>query len=160
MSRRPGPDSYESNGHGRSTFLAEPRPMTSNLFFTASDGQSPADLRKKFLDACKQNGQAMGLVVREMDNPVIASSSQEELSDSLGDAGHGRAERRPPAAAGLPRKRGRRARGVGARRADFAADGAESLRTCWASATTPPSSRTAEPGCGDGGHRAGRLRHR
>ena len=60
MSRRPGPDFDESNGHGRSTFLAEPRPMISNLFFTASDGQSPADLRKKFLDACKQNGQALG----------------------------------------------------------------------------------------------------
>ena len=58
MSRRPGPDFDESNGHGRSTFLADPRPMMSNLFFTASDGQSPADLRKKFLDACKQNGQS------------------------------------------------------------------------------------------------------
>jgi hypothetical protein len=83
MSRRPGPDFDKSNGHGRSTFLAMPRPMTSNLFFTARNGESPADLRKKFLDACKQNGQPFGLVVREMDNPVIASSSQDELSDSL-----------------------------------------------------------------------------
>ena len=83
MSRRPGPDADRSNGHGRSTFLAVPRPMTSNLFFTASNGQSPEELRKKFLDACKQNGQQFGLLVREMDNPVIASSSQEELSDSL-----------------------------------------------------------------------------
>jgi TldD protein len=83
MSRRPGPDADRSNGHGRSTFLAVPRPMTSNLFFTASNGQSAAELRKKFLDACKQNGQQFGLLVREMDNPVIASSSQEELSDSL-----------------------------------------------------------------------------
>ena len=83
MSRRPGPDFDHSNGHGRSTFLALPRPMMSNLFFTASNGQSPADLRKKFLDACKQNGQKWGLLVREMDNPVIASSSQDELSDSL-----------------------------------------------------------------------------
>jgi TldD protein len=83
MSRRPGPDFERSNGHGRSTFLSQPRPMTSNLFFTAADGQSPADLRKKFLDACKQNGQKFGLIVREMDNPVIASSSQEELSDAL-----------------------------------------------------------------------------
>jgi len=83
MSRRPGPDFDRSNGHGRSTFLALPRPMMSNLFFTASNGESPADLRKRFLDACKQNGQQWGLLVREMDNPVIASSSQEELSDSL-----------------------------------------------------------------------------
>ncbi len=84
MSRRPGPEFHDSNGHGRSTFLADPRPMSSNLFFSASDGQSPADLRKKFLDACKQNGQKWGLVVREMDNPVIASTSQDELSDWLG----------------------------------------------------------------------------
>jgi TldD protein len=83
MSRRPGPDFDRSNGHGRSAFLAMPRPMMSNLFFTASTGESSADLRKKFLDACKQNGQQFGLLVREMDNPVIASSSQEELSDSL-----------------------------------------------------------------------------
>ena len=83
MSRRPGPDFDKSNGHGRSTFLAVPRPMTSNLFFTASNGEAPAELRRKFLEASKQNGQQFGLLVREMDNPVIASSSQEELSDSL-----------------------------------------------------------------------------
>ena len=83
MSRRPGPDFDRSNGHGRSAFLAMPRPMLSNLFFIASNGESPADLRQKFLDACKQNGQQSCLLVREMDNPVIASSSQEELSESL-----------------------------------------------------------------------------
>jgi TldD protein len=91
MSRRPGPDFDRSNGHGRSTFLATPRPMTSNLFFTAGNGESPAELRRKFLDACKQNGQQFGLLVREMDNPVIASSSQEELSDALGTLAAGAA---------------------------------------------------------------------
>ncbi len=84
MSRRPGPDFYSSNGHGRSTFLAMPRPMISNLFFTATNGDSPSELKRKFLEACKQNGQQFGLIVREMDNPVLASSSQEELSDALG----------------------------------------------------------------------------
>jgi TldD protein len=83
MSRRPGPDFEHTNGHGRSAFLALPRPMVSNLFFTARDGESPADLRKRFLEACKQNGQQWCLLVREMDNPVIASSTQEELSQSL-----------------------------------------------------------------------------
>jgi TldD protein len=89
MSRRPGPDFERSNGHGRSTFLAEPRPMMSNFFFTDSAGQSPVDLRKKFLDACKENGQKFGLIVRAMDNPVIASSSRDELSDALGDLATG-----------------------------------------------------------------------
>jgi len=89
MSRRPGPDFDHSNGHGRSAFLGVPRPMVSNLFFTASNGETPDNLRKKFLDACKQNGQQWGLLVREMDNPVIASSTQEELSDSLGTLASG-----------------------------------------------------------------------
>ena len=129
MSRRPGPDSTESNGHGRSTFLADARPMMSNLFFTASDGQSPADLRKKFLDACKQNGQKWGLLIREMDNPVIASSSQDELSDCARRSGRRRAERRPLAAAGLSRQRGRRERGAGARRDAFRSDHAHAAQS-------------------------------
>src|SRR5579862_8334905 len=83
MSRRPGPDLDHSNGHGRSAYLGDPRPMASNLFFTASNGETPDNLRKKFLDACKQNGQDWGLLVREMDNPVIASSTQDELQDVL-----------------------------------------------------------------------------
>jgi len=89
MSRRPGPDFDHSNGHGRSAFLGVPRPMVSNLFFTASNGETPDNLRKKFLEASKQNGQQWGLLVREMDNPVIASSTQEELSDSLGTLASG-----------------------------------------------------------------------
>jgi hypothetical protein len=89
MSRRPGPDLDHSNGHGRSAFLGVPRPMVSNLFFTASNGETPDNLRKKFLEASKQNGQQWGLLVREMDNPVIASSTQEELSDSLGTLASG-----------------------------------------------------------------------
>jgi predicted Zn-dependent protease len=89
MSRRPGPDFERSNGHGRSAYLGDPRPMMSNFFFTASNGVSPADLRKKFLDACKENGQRFGLIVRAMDNPVIASSSRDELSDALGSLASG-----------------------------------------------------------------------
>ena len=65
--------------------------MMSNLFFLDSNGTSPADLRKKFLDACKENGLQWGLVVRAMDNPVIASSSQSELSGALADVASGAA---------------------------------------------------------------------
>ncbi len=83
MSRRPGPEFEQTNGHGRSTFLGDPRPMTSNLFFFDTNAQSPADLRQKFLDTCRENGLQWGLIVRAMDNPVIASTSQEELSNSL-----------------------------------------------------------------------------
>jgi len=92
MSRRPGPEYSQSNGHGRSTFLGEARPMMSNLFFNTTNGQSPEELKKKFLDACKQNGQKFGLLVRAMDNPVIASSTQDELSDWLGVLATGAAD--------------------------------------------------------------------
>jgi TldD protein len=97
MSRRPGPEFTESNGHGRSTYLGDARPMMSNLEFTSGDGVSPADLKKKFLDACKQNGQKYGLLVREMDNPVVASTTQDELSDWLGllATGAGNGDRLP-----------------------------------------------------------------
>jgi len=91
MSRRPGPDFDQSNGHGRSTFLSDPKPLISNLFFLSSDEQSPAVIRQKFLDACKQNGQAWCLEVRLMDNPVLAISDQDNASDFLATAAAGAA---------------------------------------------------------------------
>ena len=91
MSRRPGPDFDHSNGHGRSTFLADARPMISNLFFMSNDTSSPADLKQKFLDACKQDGQTWCLEVRRMDNPVLAISEQDEMSDFIALAASGAA---------------------------------------------------------------------
>ena len=89
MSRRPGPDLDKSNGHGRAAFLGDPRPMASNLFFTSSDGVSPAEMKKKFMDACKQNGNKWCLIVRAMDNPVLGVREQEDLSDLVMGAASG-----------------------------------------------------------------------
>jgi len=47
MSRRPGPDSGKSNGHGRSAFLNDAKPTPSNLFFTSSETVPAAELKKK-----------------------------------------------------------------------------------------------------------------
>lgn len=91
MSRRPGPDLDHTNGHGRSAFLGDPRPMISNLFFSSSAGVSPDDLKKKFLDACKQNGNKWCLIVREMDNPVLGVTEQDDLSDLVMGAASGAA---------------------------------------------------------------------
>jgi TldD protein len=91
MSRRPGPDLDHTNGHGRAAYLGNPRPMISNLFFTSSDGLSPDDMKKKFLDACKQNGNKWCLIVREMDNPVLGVSEQADLSDIVMGAASGAA---------------------------------------------------------------------
>jgi TldD protein len=72
MSRRPGNDSDQSNGHGRSGFLTDAKPTMSNLFFTATDAVSPAELKKKFLDECRAEKLAYCVIVRELDNPSLS----------------------------------------------------------------------------------------
>ncbi len=83
MSRRPGPDFDHSNGHGRAALLSEARPASSNLFFQSADAQSPADLKKKFLDLCRADSHAWCLEVKRMDNPALASQRQEDFNDML-----------------------------------------------------------------------------
>jgi predicted Zn-dependent protease len=82
-SRRPGQEIDHSNGHARNVFLGEPRASSSNLTFRSSNGMSPADLKKKFIEECKRDGRQWCLVVREMDNPVIGISSGDELGSEL-----------------------------------------------------------------------------
>jgi TldD protein len=91
MSRRPGPDLDHSNGHGRAAYLGDPRPMASNLFFSSSAAISPDELKKKFMDECKQNGNKWCLIVRAMDNPVLGVHEQEDLSDIVMGAASGAA---------------------------------------------------------------------
>jgi TldD protein len=89
MSRRPGPDSDQSNGHGRAAFLTDAKPTPSNLLFTSTETLSPADLKKKFLDACRAEKLAYCLVVREMDNPSLSLLHQEDFSELLASYGGG-----------------------------------------------------------------------
>ncbi|HMD10446.1 MAG TPA: metallopeptidase TldD-related protein [Candidatus Acidoferrum sp.] len=89
MSRRPGPDSDNSNGHGRSAFLNDAKPTMSNLFFKSSETLAPADLKKKFLDACRSEKLPYCLVVREMDNPSISLLHQDDFSELLASFGGG-----------------------------------------------------------------------
>ena len=89
MSRRPGPDSDISNGHGRSAFLNDAKPTMSNLFFKSTETQSPADLKKKFLDECRSQKLPYCLVVREMDNPSISLLHQDDFSELLASFGGG-----------------------------------------------------------------------
>ena len=89
MSRRPGPDSEKSNGHGRAALLNDGRPTMSNLFFNSTETESPADLKKKFLDECRQEKLSYCLVVREMDNPSISLLRQDDFSELLASFGGG-----------------------------------------------------------------------
>jgi hypothetical protein len=93
MSRRPGPDLSRSNGHGRSAGLSEPRPMMGNLFVESAQGESPADLRKKFLEECKAEGLASCVVVKQMDNPALSAQRQDDFTEALMSGGG--AERAP-----------------------------------------------------------------
>jgi TldD protein len=89
MSRRPGPDFNESNGHGRSAFLNDAKPTMSNLFFSSAETLPAADLKKKFLDSCRAEKLNSCLAVREMDNPVISLLHQEDFSELLASYGGG-----------------------------------------------------------------------
>jgi len=84
MSRRPGPDFSASNGHSRSALLSDMRPLASNLFLQANGGLNPDALKKKFLDACREDGHEWCLEVKRMDNPALSSIRQEDFSDFLG----------------------------------------------------------------------------
>ena len=89
MSRRPGPDFTYSNGHARSADLSDPQPLSSNLIFQSSDALKPDDLKKKFLDACRQDGQQWCLEVKRMDNPALSSVRSEDFSDFVGEVAGG-----------------------------------------------------------------------
>lgn len=89
MSRRPGPDSNQSNGHGRAAFLNDAKPTMSNLFFSSAETVSPSELKKKFLDACRAEKLNYCLVVREMDNPALSLLHQEDFSELLASYGGG-----------------------------------------------------------------------
>jgi TldD protein len=89
MSRRPGPDFDQSNGHGRSAFLSDARPTMSNVFFTAKETLSPADMKKKFLDECRTQKLAYCMIVREMDNPTLSLLHQDDFQALLASYGGG-----------------------------------------------------------------------
>lgn len=91
MSRRPGPDSDRSNGHGRAGFLGDARPTMSNLLFTASDAVSKEELRKRFLDKCREEKLPWCLVVRQMDNPAISLLRQDDFSELIAGLASGAA---------------------------------------------------------------------
>jgi predicted Zn-dependent protease len=89
MSRRPGNDSDQSNGHGRSGLLADAKPTMSNLFFQSTDAVPPAELKRKFLDECKSEKLQYCVIVRSMDNPSLSLLHQDDFSSLLASFGGG-----------------------------------------------------------------------
>ena len=89
MSRRPGPDFEASNGHARSALLSDTQPLPSNLFLQATGELDPAGLQKKFIDACKDDGQEWCLEVAKMDNPALGSVGASDFSEFIGQLAGG-----------------------------------------------------------------------
>jgi TldD protein len=89
MSRRPGPDAQPSNGHGRAANLSDTKPLSSNLIFQTDDPVKGDAMKKKFLDACKDDGHQWCLEVKRMDNPALSSVEQEDFSDFIGGVAGG-----------------------------------------------------------------------
>jgi hypothetical protein len=83
MSRRPGPEFGQSNGHARSALLSDPRPDSSVLTFQSSNALDSDALRKKFLAMCAADGQKWCLEVRAMDNPAISALSQDDFEEMI-----------------------------------------------------------------------------
>ena len=96
MSRRPGPDFGKSNGHARSSFLVDPKPTMSNLFFTSTETVSKDELKKKFVDECRSEKLDFCIVVREMDNPALSLMHQEDFTGLLASFGGNAATDRLP----------------------------------------------------------------
>jgi TldD protein len=61
--REPIKDFLASNGHGRSAMAGAPRPQISNLIFTAANAVPFADLKKKLIQMCKDQGRPYGYYV-------------------------------------------------------------------------------------------------
>jgi predicted Zn-dependent protease len=96
MSRRPGPDFGKSNGHARSSFIVDPKPTMSNLFFSSTETVSKDELKKKFVDECRSEKLDFCIVVREMDNPALSLMHQEDFTGLLASFGGNAATDRLP----------------------------------------------------------------
>lgn len=63
LGREPIRDFPHSNGHGRTSLAAAPRPNISNLIFKASNGVPVEELKKKLIQMCKDQGRPYGYYV-------------------------------------------------------------------------------------------------
>jgi TldD protein len=71
LDRQPIRDFPHSNGHGRSSLAAAPRPQISNLIFTASNSIPFNELKARLIQMCKDQGRPYGYYV-ETTGPQLA----------------------------------------------------------------------------------------
>src|SRR6185436_3456139 len=66
MSRRPGKDMPQSNGHGRSGIPGRETAQIGNLFIQSSEGKSYEDLKQQLISMCKQENLQYGILVKAL----------------------------------------------------------------------------------------------
>jgi predicted Zn-dependent protease len=64
MSRRPGKDMLQSNGHGRSGIPGRETAQIGNLFIESSEGKSYEDLKQQLIAICKIENLQYGILIK------------------------------------------------------------------------------------------------
>ena len=68
MSRRPGKDMPQSNGHGRSGVPGRETAQIGNLFIQSTEGKSYEDLKQQLIKMCQEENLQYGLLIKAL-NP-------------------------------------------------------------------------------------------
>jgi predicted Zn-dependent protease len=66
MSRRPGKDMPQSNGHGRSGIPGRETAQIGNLFIQSSEGKSYEDLKQQLIKMCQEENLQYGIVIKAL----------------------------------------------------------------------------------------------
>ena len=66
MSRRPGKDMPQSNGHGRSGIPGRETAQIGNLFIQSSEGKSYEDLKQQLLKMCQTENLQYGILIKSL----------------------------------------------------------------------------------------------
>ena len=66
MSRRPGKDMPQSNGHGRSGIPGRETAQIGNLFIQSSEGKSYEDLKQQLIKMCQIENLKYGILIKSL----------------------------------------------------------------------------------------------
>jgi predicted Zn-dependent protease len=66
MSRRPGKDMLQSNGHGRSGIPGRETAQIGNLFIQSSEGKSYEDLKQQLIKMCQEENLQYGILIKAL----------------------------------------------------------------------------------------------
>jgi predicted Zn-dependent protease len=66
MSRRPGKDMPQSNGHGRSGIPGRETAQIGNLFIQSAEGKSYEDLKQQLMKMCQEENLQYGILIKAL----------------------------------------------------------------------------------------------